>query len=236
MKPLSNLAIGCALAALSLPPLSTWAADPSASAGVGDGMGLKLPPVRGWYAGGALSFVGLHASWDRTNDTIGSTGATAFSANADHNNGQAWKAFAGYRYSPNLSAEATYWDFGRLTYTANISAPVVTSMQRSFRGKGAGADIVGWLPIGRGFTGFAKAGALWTRVDASSATPGGGLTALPEESAKKFNLHLGVGAEYALRPDVGLRVEYETVNKIGDNSKFGSGDLYFLSVGADYKF
>lgn len=232
MKTRLQLALRGAATALVLLPLSLSAAEPASA----DGGGLKPPRSGGWYAGGALSFVGLNSNWDRTNDTIRSTGATSFSTHADHNNGQAWKAFAGYRLSPSLSVEGGYWDFGKLTYTATISAPVATSMQRTLRAHGAGADLVGWLPLGRGFTGFAKAGALWTHVDASSATPGGGLIPLPTESANKASLHLGLGAEYALRPNIGLRVEAEAVGKVGDSSKFGSGDLYMLSVGADYKF
>ena len=235
MKPHRHSALGCALAMLALSPLSSWAADPS-SAAPNDAVGLKLPPVRGWYAGGALSFVGLNANWNRTDDTIRSIGATSFSTSADHDNGQAWKAYVGYRYSPRLSVEAGYWDFGKLTYTANISAPVTTSLQRGFRAKGAGADAVGWLPIGYGFTGFAKAGALWTHVDAGAATPGGGLSSLPSESANQISPHLGIGADYALRPNVGLRVEAEAVGNVGDKNKFGNGDLYMLSVGANYKF
>ena len=188
-----------------------------------------------WYAGIALGRGGLGTGYQRTFQTIFSTGATAVSVVANTEDAM-WKAYVGYRFLPNWSIEGGYWDFGEAGYSATISAPVATSLERRFRLRGIGADAVFWLPVSDSITGFARLGAVLVSAKASSAQPGGGLTALPAQSSNTINMHWGLGGQYDVNPDMTLRLEYETVIKAGDNSKFGTADILFWSFGVAYKF
>ena len=189
----------------------------------------------GWYAGVSLGQGGLNTDHQRTFQTIFSTGAITTRLDPDTKD-TIWKAYVGYRLSPYLSIEGGYWDFGETSYSATISVPVVTAMNRSFRVRGIGVDDVFWLPITNSFSGFARLGAMQVSAKTSSAVPGGGLIALPAQSSNTLSMHWGVGCEYALNPDIGLRLEYEAINDVGKKSKFGTADIMLWTVGAAYKF
>ena len=187
------------------------------------------------YLGGAIGRGGYDADFERTKAGIRTTGATAFNVTANATDTM-WKGYIGYRVSPNLSLEAGYWNFGRVDLSASITAPVATALQRSYSADGYGADAVLWVPLDRSWSGLVKAGALRTEAKASASDPGAGLTALSAESARKFNVHLGVGLEYRLTPAAAVRFEYETIRKVGDESKFGTADVILWTVGANYRF
>ena len=191
---------------------------------------------RNWYAGASVGRGGFDTDFERTKATIRSTGATSFVVTPDATTDTVWKGYFGYRFSPNVSIEAGYWNFGTLTYSANISAPVAASMQRTFRAEGYGADAAFWLPVYGSLEAFAKLGAMQVHTRASAADPGAGLGSLPAQSSRKLNSHWGLGLEYRLSRDLAARLEYETVRKIGDDAKFGTADVMMWSLGANYKF
>ena len=187
------------------------------------------------YLGGAIGRGGYDTDFERTTAVIQTTGATAFTVTANATDTM-WKGYIGYRVSPNLSLEAGYWKFGRVDLSASITAPVATALQRNYRADGYGADAVVWLPVYNSWSGLVKAGAMLTNVKASASEPGGGLTALPAESARKLNAHWGVGLEYRFTPAAAVRFEYETIRKVGDESKFGTADVILWTLGANYRF
>lgn len=187
------------------------------------------------YVGGAIGRGGYDADFERTKAVIRTTGATAFNVTANGTDTM-WKGYFGYRVSPHFSFEAGYWNFGRLDISAAITAPSAAALQRDYRADGYGADAVFWLPLNNNWSGLVKAGAMRTSTKASASDPGGGLTALPAESAHKFNPRWGVGLEYQLTSAAAARFEYENVRKVGDNSKFGTADVILWTVGANYRF
>ncbi|RTL49124.1 MAG: hypothetical protein EKK46_14930 [Rhodocyclaceae bacterium] len=188
-----------------------------------------------WYVGGAVGRGGLDTGYQHTLQTLFNTGATQVWVTPRAEDVM-WKAYAGYRISPRWSVEGGYWDFGKTGYSADISSPVTTTVDRQFRGYGLGADAVFWLPVTKAFTGFTKLGGVQVAAKASAATPGGGLSPLPEQSSSTFNLHWGLGGEYALTPNLAVRMEYETINRAGDNNKFGTADIILWTLGGAYKF
>lgn len=187
------------------------------------------------YVGGAVGRGGFDTSYEQTKSVIRSTGATSFIVTANALDTM-WKGYFGYRVSPNLSMEAGYWNFGRADISTSITAPVVTGLQRTFRADGYGVDAVLWLPAGSAWSGLVKVGAMRTTTKASAGDPGAGLTALPEESARTLNLRWGAGLEYRLAPSAAARLEFEAVNSIGDNAKFGTADVLMWTLGVNYRF
>lgn len=122
--------------------------------------GLSPNPINvrlGPYVGAAIGRGGLDARYEPTLQTIFATGATTAYVKPDVKN-RTGKVYAGYRISPNWSLEGGYWDFGRPGYNASISAPVTTTMSRSFRLRGIGGGVVYWLPVTDAVSGFAKLG------------------------------------------------------------------------------
>lgn len=209
------------------------------SAGFVFAQGLRMPDQRAdqrnVYVGGAIGGGQYNADFKQTNDVIRSTGATSFRSDANSTD-LMWKAYAGYRFSPRFSIEAGYWNFGQLDVKTKIFAPATTRMERKFEGHGFGADALLWVPVSTSLSGLVRAGALWTKVEAGSANPGGGLASLPSESAKKVNPHWGFGLEYRLTGAASARIEYENIRNVGDDSKFGTAGINMLTVGANYRF
>lgn len=187
------------------------------------------------YVGGAIGRGSYNADFDRANEEIRSTGATSFRSSAN-SAATMWKGYAGYRFTPNFSVEAGYWNFGKLDLSTKISAPVTTRMKRDYRGHGIGADALLWVPVGTSWSGLVRAGALRTEVKASASHPGGGLAPLSSESASKINPHWGFGLEYRFTGAAAARLEYENIRNVGDNSKFGTAGINMLTVGANYRF
>ena len=187
------------------------------------------------YAGGAIGRGGYDTDFERTKAVIRTTGATTFNVTANATDTM-WKGYVGYRLSPHFSLEAGYWNFGRVNFSAAITAPAAATLQRDFRADGYGAGAVLWLPVSESWSGLAKVGALRTAVKASASDPGGGLTPLPAESSHKLNSHWGLGLEYRVSRDLAARLEYENVRKVGDDAKFGTADVILWTVGANYRF
>jgi opacity protein-like surface antigen len=194
----------------------------------------RLDPRRSYF-GGAIGGGFYDTDFKRNNDEIRSTGATSFSSDAN-STGTMWKVYGGYRFSPYVSFEAGYWNFGNLDVKTKIFAPVSTKMERRYDGGGIGADALLWLPMSTSLSGLVRAGAMRTSIKAGSSDPGGGLSSLSSESAQKINAHWGVGLELRLTGAAAARVEYESVRNVGDNSKFGAADINMVTVGANYRF
>ena len=187
-----------------------------------------------WYVGGSVGRGGFDADYVSTKASIASTGANTFTTRADAKSTM-WKTYVGYELSPSVSVEGGYWNFGKLSYTADISAPVTTSMQRKFRADGYGANVVLWQPFTGSLSGFAKGGAIWTSVRAGAADPAG-LTSLPAETARRLTSMWGLGIKYDISPEWATRLEYESVRKVGDAARFGNADVIMLSFGVNYNF
>lgn len=82
---------------------------------------------------------------------------------------------------------------------------------------GIGGAAVGILPVSNEFSAFGKLGAMAGRKRIRG--PGG------DRNDNDLNLLVGIGARYAITPQVAIRAEYEDFNQ---------GNL--ISVGVSYKF
>jgi hypothetical protein len=133
----------------------------------------------------------------------------------------AWRVFGGGRYKANLGLEVGYIKFGE----ARVSEQ---ALDRYFQTGMAGFEVtpVGFLPVGKGFSTYARAGLIfWT----SDLTYGTGATVDSTSSESGSSLSLGVGAEYTVGRYLGFRAEY--TRYLIDKEKAGSGDAYNISVG-----
>lgn len=197
---MNKLTISAALLALSTPavaPIALGAPDDNPS---------------GPYVG---------AGWGRFNLDIRnlSDAGTAASdiAKSDDN---AWKAFVGYRFTPVISLEAAYIDFGRPNdrFTA-------TGSNGNYRVdlSGFAPYVIGTIPLGPVEL-FGKVGEYFynvkTRIDFDNPGPD------IDSSHSRTDLLYGGGVGITVLDRLNLRAEYETV----DIKNAKNSDAFWLSA------
>ena len=99
-------------------------------------------------------------------------------------------------------------------------------------GQGLHLAAVANLPLANRFSVFGRLGAYNLRTEMKVTVAG----ISSSESARNTGVLLGLGAGYDFTGNVGMRVEWEKFNKVGDKDKTGQGDVGLLSVGLVYRF
>lgn len=169
-------------------------------------------------------------------------GATAFTSSMD-NTDTAYKIQAGYRFNKNLAIEGGYAKLGEFSYSATITAPIAGAGVVKLDADGWNLDLVGRLPFGDSFNGFAKIGAFAYNLDYQcSGTSAALCGTAPNRSASGTSLYYGLGLEYAFAGHWFARAEYEVVADVGDSLSADGAtgtsqeDVRLGSVGIGYRF
>jgi OOP family OmpA-OmpF porin len=158
---------------------------------------------KGAYLGGAFG---------QTTFTIWCSSAPGSVITSCDDKDTGWKLFGGYRFNRYVAAEAVYMSWGK-TSGSGTSSGVPFSVAADTSSKGVAA--VGTLPLGHGFSAFAKIGYLFTDQERR------GRTFDDEEYFRGF------GATYALSRNWAIRGEWEKANQL---------KAEFLSMGAEFRF
>jgi len=124
----------------------------------------------------------------------------------------AYSAFGGYSYNKYIAGEIAYVDFG----SANTSVPGI-----SMKGYAIGLDAVGSLPLGSGFSLFAKLGYASTNIEITGGSSFG-----------RGDVTYGIGAQYDVSSDWGVRLGYDNY-RVGDTNP---KDSAYTSLGVLFKF
>jgi OOP family OmpA-OmpF porin len=121
-----------------------------------------------------------------------------------NNSGVAAKLFGGWQFTPNVAVEGGVTELGRVRSDAG-----------SVKGHGEYLDAVGLLPLNASWSLLGSVGVAHVDLDTTSGD---------DSSAA---LKLGVGAEYAISPNVALRGEYENyrADVFGTHSNVGQFNL-----------
>jgi len=167
-----------------------------------------LSQESGWYAGVGLG----QASHDV--DCAGTTSCD--------DNDTAWKIFGGYQFNKYLGVEVGYTDLGK----ASLSDAISTT---AFEVKGFEVLAVGTYPINQQFEIFGKAGFFRWDLDVKDNVFGS-----ISESGTDFTF--GIGAKYNFSKNLGLRLEWQRYNDIGNDSTTGTSDSDFIGLGLVFKF
>ena len=183
---------------------------------------------QGFYVGGGVG------------QSMTSFNGTDFSANAANNetltlekNKTAYKIFGGYNVNQYFGVEGGFVDFGKpaAKFSGNAGTDKVSEELSSWF-----VAAKGTLPLTEQFNLFGKLGVTQNKAKVSSSA--GGTSASDSRSGVLY----GVGAEYNVTKQVGLRVEYEDFGNFGKafdfNSNTGTGrtKASMWSVGATFKF
>ena len=152
---------------------------------------------------------------------VGSNQMTA-PAGANIGSTTAYSILGGYSFNQYIAAEVAYTDLGTASLTAG-SVPV-----EDMKGTQMSLAAVGSLPLGKDFALLGKLGYASIKID----TTGVG-TFTGGASNTKSDLIYGVGAQYNIGKNVGLRLNYDMFN-VGDSTTTNASAM--VSLGAIYKF
>ena len=120
------------------------------------------------------------------------------------------KLYAGYAFSPFFSLELGYVDFGSFGYAGG-----------SVKAHGPFLDAVGTIPFTPQWSGLVRAGGFQGTLDNGVASDHGN------------SYKVGLGVQYNVTANTGVRAEYERYKFDALNSK---PNVDLLSVGVNYRF
>jgi len=162
-----------------------------------------------WYGGvgiGSTRYGGPNGT--RTTIPPGTFSPASFSGTLDSSDSAtAWSLDFGYRFNTYFALEGGYTDFGSANSTFTTTSPNA-SYADDTKVRGETLDALGILPVGGGFTLFAKAGLLHYKSDI------GGQLVLVDPS---------------VNPPVFLRVVNNPSSTTGTTEDFGIGASYALT-------
>jgi len=180
-----------------------------------------------WYVG----IGGAQTIFDIQADSVAAPGATASTLNEGQNR-SGCRLFGGYRVHRNVAIEGALTDYGKFTSTREVTAPVSGNLIAQTRIRGASLEVVGILPFNNGFSFLGKVGGMLAQTQIEYRTEGA--YTLPAGTSTSVRNHelvgkYGVGLGYALTERIGLKMEYEVSQKVGEQIE---GDLKaaFFSV------
>jgi len=135
-----------------------------------------------------------------------------------------WRGFAGYQINENVGIEGGYISLGE--------ARVSTIGGHYFEARVTGLELtpIGFLPIVRAFSVFAKAGLVFWHSDISYRFASGSGT--KKESGN--DLSLSIGARYDFSEMFGARAEYSLYDI--DKAKAGAGDYKVVLLSGMFAF
>lgn len=174
------------------------------------------------------------------------TSLTGF--NSVQNSGKnGYKLQLGYQLNENFAIEGGYVNLGKTEYNANYSykgagllSPTQTgAANRTMKISGLNIALLASNPISEDISVFAKAGGFYAQVKTSSSSSSTGTApGLGNGSLDKTRWRgvMGVGANYRIDDDFGIRAEFERYNKLGDKSTVGTIDINLMSLGLVGKF
>lgn len=185
------------LSAVALSPLAVHAADSNWYALVS--IGQSTYDVDKSDLDGAITGAGLDVKSSKLDDT--DTG---------------YKIQAGYKFSENFAVEGGYVDFGRASYGGDaVPGNGITSLHLGvdLKAYGFNVDAVGTLPLGAGFSAFAKAGAIITHTEGTASVNGSGVGGSVSEdtdgSETGLSPSIGLGLAFDLTDALSVRLEYQ---------------------------
>lgn len=185
-----------------------------------------------WYGGvgvGSTRYGGPDGT--RVTTPPGTFTPSSFSGTlASSDSATAWSLDFGYRFNAYFALEGGYTDFGTANSTFTTTSPNA-SYAVDTKVRGETLDALGILPVGGGFTLFAKAGLLHYKSDVSdpvvfvdpSVTPPVFLRVVNDPSSTTGTTpDFGIGASYALTERFSVRAGV-TYFKGKDDSKTATG-------------
>lgn len=190
----------------------------------------------------AGGYVGLMGGQGRAQDAATNVNqgaaelaAAGISSSGSYDEGRgAWGVYGGYSFTPFISGEVGYVNFGTYHLNATFTGAVNTTATEDDKVSAFYAAAVGSYPIAKQVSIFGKLGVAQSKNDETCAIAGGTCTAA---SDSKTGPVLGLGASVDVAHNVAVGLEYDLFKSIGDkNNEYTGGDFSFVHVNATYRF
>lgn len=176
-------------------------------------------------AGDLTNWIGFSmGKTDYNNNNL--SGITPTSADSTDSN---WKIYLGFPITSNLGLEVGYMALGSQSITGTKNASAANS---SAKAKIYNVDLLGKIDVRDDVFVFGKAGFYWWGMH-SDTTVGGTNTSADDDG---FKLKYGLGLQYSATPEIGLRLEWERLDKLGFKGTTGSAGADLLTIGAQFNF
>jgi OOP family OmpA-OmpF porin len=161
----------------------------------------------------------------------GAVGQSHFSADCSgttscKTNDTGYKVFGGYKFSPNLAGELTYFDYGKLTAGVPFGTTTATVQVRG-TGIGLGVAFIG--DFAPNWSGVGRLGVASNRAKVSVVA--GSLSG--NDSERKTTAYAGVGIGYAFSKELKVEgaLDFSNLEYSGEKS-----NVRLLSIGVTYSF
>jgi OmpA-OmpF porin, OOP family len=197
--------------------------------------GVGAEPNAYFGVGLGRSSANLSEATDFAVTELRNAGFTGISENREESD-TAVKVYGGYRFHQNFALEAGYINFGDFKATVSATSPVPGTITANWKPAGFYVDAVGIIPLNDQAFLFGKAGAMFARLDAHASATVAGIVLRASGDDNDTNLKLGAGIQWDFARSVGMRVEYERVNNLGDKNTTGEGDISLWSLGLHLRF
>jgi OOP family OmpA-OmpF porin len=195
----------------------------------------QQPSVTGWYIGG-----GVGQSQTKLDNSDFSTGSPAIAESKDEK-GTAWKFFGGYQLTQNWGVEGGYAKFGDAKYKYNGGA--AGSAEVTYETNSLFIAGTGRLPLGSNFSLLGRIGGTRNEAKLSLSSASGAVaTALNAAgitgSSKKTKnaVYLGIGGQYDINRNWGVRLDYDNFGKFGDDTNTGRAKVDMISISGAFRF
>jgi OmpA-OmpF porin, OOP family len=189
------------------------------------------------YVGGSIGQSRVKVDTGGLSDDLRAVGLGNSGVSSD-NSDTGWKAFVGYRFTPNVAIEGGYVELGKIAATTTITsvngvAVTPTNLKIDMKAT-EGFHVAGvfGFPLGSQFSAFGKLGGYFmkTKISVSAAGVSAG------DTDHNTGLLFGLGAGFDFSRNLGLRAEWERFKDVGDKDKTFEGDVDLLSIGLVYRF
>lgn len=161
--------------------------------------------------------------------TPGTNNLSGISPQTTQNSDSAWKIYLGIPFNKNFGLELGYAKLGDQYITGTRGAAAASSRATSTAYL---MNLIGNYDINDKLSLLGKAGIHRWGVNDDTTVGGVGAT----NGADGFDFTYGLGVQYNLNSDVGLRLEWDKVNNMGHEGTTGKIDASLISIGVVYKF
>ena len=154
---------------------------------------------------------------------------SGISPGSTENSDNAWKIYLGIPFTKNLGLELGYAKLGDQTISGTFSGLPASSRATSTAYL---FDLVGNYDFNESFSLLGKVGMHRWGVNDDTTKGTVGAT----NGADGFDFTYGLGVQYNVNKDVGLRMEWERINNMGHEGTTGNIDASLITIGVIYRF
>jgi OOP family OmpA-OmpF porin len=144
----------------------------------------------------------------------------------------AWKIYGGYQFNRFVAVEFGYADLGRSAAGANVGGIVVNP---TFEVTAFELSGIGFLPLLDRLALFMRLGVYRAETELGGTGTAFGITVPISGKESNSDLTFGLGIQYGITRNIGLRGEWQQYMKVGGGDT-GETDIDVLSVGLLFRF